>query len=55
VPSPQGLTSATTANGPGCKIKYTVSGSTSVLGFSGTASSSATADPVLPDDDDSGQ
>jgi hypothetical protein len=54
-PSPQDLTSATIANGPGCKIKYTIFGSTSVLGFSGSASNSATSDPVLPDDDDPGQ
>jgi hypothetical protein len=50
-PSPQTLTSAKTAGGPGCKVKYTIFGSTSVLGFSGTGSNSATADPVLPDDD----
>ena len=50
-PSPQKLTSATTASGPGCKVKYTIFGSTSVLGFHGTGSSSATVDPVLPDED----
>jgi hypothetical protein len=50
-PSPQKLTSATTASGPGCKVKYTVFGSTSILGFHGTGSSTATADPVLPDED----
>jgi hypothetical protein len=51
-PSPQNLTAAKTAGGPGCKIKYTVFGNnTSVLGFSGTASNSATVDPVLPEDD----
>ncbi len=50
-PSPQKLTSATTASGPGCKVKYTVFGSTTVLGFHGTGSSSATVDPVLPDED----
>jgi hypothetical protein len=49
-PSPQTLTSATSANGPGCKVKY-VFGSTTVLGFIGTGSSTATADPVLPDED----
>jgi hypothetical protein len=48
-PSPQKLTAAKTATGPGCKIKYTVLGTTSVLGFSGTASNTATVDPVLPD------
>jgi hypothetical protein len=50
-PSPQKLTAAKTAGGPGCKIKYTVIGNTSVLGFSGTALNSATVDPVLPEDD----
>jgi hypothetical protein len=50
-PSPQKLTSATTADGPGCKVKYTIEGSTTVLGFHGTGSSSATADPALPDED----
>ena len=50
-PSPQKLTAAKSANGPGCKVKYTILGSTTVLGFKGTGSSSATADPVLPDDD----
>ena len=50
-PSPQKLTSATTASGPGCKVKYTIFGSTTVLGFHGTGSSSATVDPVLPDED----
>jgi len=50
-PSPQKLTSATTASGPGCKVKYTIFGSTTVLGFHGTGSSSATVDPVLPYED----
>jgi hypothetical protein len=50
-PSPQKLTSAKTAGGPGCKIKYLVEGLTTVLGFSGTASNSATEDPVLPNED----
>jgi len=50
-PSPQKLTAAKTAGGPGCKVKYTIFGSTTVLGFHGTGSNSATADPVLPDDD----
>lgn len=40
-PSPQNLTSATTASGPGSKVKYTVFGGTTVLGFSGTASNTA--------------
>ncbi len=50
-PSPQKLTSAKTADGPGCKFKYTIEGSTTVLGFHGTGSNSATVDPVLPDDE----
>jgi len=50
-PSPQKLTSATSAGGPGCKVKYTIFGSTTVLGFNGTAASSSTVDPVLPDED----
>ena len=50
-PSPQKLTAAKTSGGPGSKIKYTVFGSTSVLGFTGTASNSSTLDPVLPDED----
>jgi hypothetical protein len=50
-PSPQKLTSATTAGGPGCQVKYTIFGSTTVLGFKGTGSSSAAVDPVLPDED----
>jgi hypothetical protein len=49
--TPQKLTSAKTAGGPGCKLKYTILGSTTVLGFHGTGSDSATADPVLPDED----
>jgi hypothetical protein len=49
-PSPQKLTSATSAGGPGCQVKY-VFGSTTVLGFRGTGSSSSTVDPVLPDED----
>ncbi len=50
-PSPQKLTSATSATGPGCKVKYTILGSTSVLGFHGTGASRATVDPVLPEED----
>jgi len=49
-PSPQKLKSAKTAGGPGCQLKYTIAGSTTVLGFHGTGSNSATVDPVLPDD-----
>jgi hypothetical protein len=37
-PSPQTLTAATTASGPGTQIKYTALGSSTVLGLSGTAS-----------------
>jgi hypothetical protein len=51
LPSPQELTAAKTADGPGCKLKYTVDESATVLGLSGSASSSSSADPVLPDDD----
>jgi hypothetical protein len=40
-PSPQTLTSATTAGGPGSQVKYTVFGGTTVLGFAGTASNTA--------------
>jgi hypothetical protein len=50
-PSPQKLTSAKTAGGKGCKVKYTIDDLTTVLGFHGTGSNSATADPLLPDDD----
>jgi hypothetical protein len=50
-PSPQKLTAAKTAGGSGCKVKYTIFGSATVLGFSGTGSNSATVDAVLPDDD----
>jgi hypothetical protein len=51
-PSPQGLTPAKTADGPGCKLKYTVDESATVLGFSGRASSNSSQDPVLPDGDE---
>jgi len=37
-PSPQALTAAITAGGPGTQIKYTALGSSTVLGLSGTAS-----------------
>jgi hypothetical protein len=50
-PSPQTLTAATSATGPGSKIKYTLLGNSTVLGFSGTASDSAALDPVLPEED----
>jgi hypothetical protein len=50
-PSPQELTPAKTADGPGSKLKYSVDESATVLGFSGSASSSSAADPVLPDAD----
>jgi len=50
-PPQQKLTSAKTAGGPGCKVKYTIFGSTTVLGFHGTGSNRATVDPVLPDED----
>jgi hypothetical protein len=50
-PTPQKLKSATTAGGPGCKLKYTIFGAATVLGFHGTGSNSATVDPLLADDD----
>jgi hypothetical protein len=50
-PSPQKLTSAKNATGPGCKVKYVIVGTTTVLGFNGTGSSKVTIDPVLPDED----
>ena len=50
-PSPQTLTAATSATGPGSKIKYTFLGASTVLGFAGTASDSAALDEVLPDED----
>jgi hypothetical protein len=50
-PSPQKLTAAKTAGGRGCKVKYTFLGSSTVLGFHGTGTNSATADPALPEDD----
>jgi len=40
-PSPQTLTAASAAGGAGSQIKYTVTGSSSVLGLTGSASSSA--------------
>ena len=50
-PSPQKVTAAKTSGGPGCKIKYSIFSTTSVLGFAGTAANSATVDPILPDED----
>ena len=50
-PSPQTLTAAESASGPGSKFKYTFEGTATVLGVDGTAASSAEADPELPDDD----
>jgi len=52
-PSPQNLKPATTASGPGSKIKYTITSfnQTTVLGITGTATSGSSADPVLPNDD----
>jgi hypothetical protein len=37
-PSPQNLTAATSATGPGSKLSYSFVGSTTVLGLAGTAS-----------------
>jgi len=50
-PSPQNLTPAATAAGPGSKVKYTLFGATTVLGITATISDKVAADPVLPDDD----
>jgi len=50
-PSPQKVKSAKTSTGPGCKVKYTVIGLTTVLGFHGTASNKDAVDPVLPDEE----
>ena len=50
-PSPQTLTAAKSATGPGSKFEYTFEGAATVLGVDGTASSSAQVDPDLPDDD----
>ncbi len=50
-PSPQNLTSAQKSNGPGSKVKYTVFGSSTVLGLSGTASDSDAADAFFFGDD----
>jgi len=46
-PSPQTLTAAKKANGPGSKLKYTIFGGTTVLGLSGTAANSDSADWLL--------
>ena len=51
-PSPQTLTPAKTASGAGSKIQYSAAiGGTTVLGITGTASSSSALDAVLPNDD----
>jgi hypothetical protein len=47
-PSPQDLTAASSAGGPGCQVEYVIEGITTVLGFSGTASNKDPVDPVLP-------
>ena len=51
-PTPQALTAATSATGPGSKVSYKFLGATTVLGFSGATSCGAAADPVLDDDSD---
>lgn len=43
-PTPQDLTAAATAGGPGSKLQYTAFGETTILGLSGSASDSAAAD-----------
>jgi hypothetical protein len=50
-PSPQKLTAAKTVGGAGCKLKYTLFGSSTVLGFKGTASNKATLDMVSAEED----
>lgn len=50
-PGPQQLTAATSPTGAGSKLTYTILGSSSSLGFSGKASDTAAADPVLPYDE----
>jgi len=51
-PSPQNLTAAKKANGPGSKVKYTVQGlGSTVLGLSGSASNGDPADWLLYDED----
>lgn len=50
-PSPQNLTAAKKFNGPGSKVSYKIFGSTTVLGLSGTASNSDSADWLLYDED----
>jgi hypothetical protein len=54
-PSPQKLTPAASATGPGSKVKYTLFGGTTVLGLTGTASNSAAAEALIPDDEDTDQ
>lgn len=49
-PSPQKLTAAKTANGPGSEVSYTFEGSTTVLGMSGTASNSDPAPEVFSEE-----
>ena len=47
-PSPQNLTAAKTASGPGSKLEYTIQGlGSTVLGLSGSASNSDSADDLL--------
>jgi hypothetical protein len=49
-PSPQKLTAAKSDNGPGSKVTYVFAGSTTVLGLSGTASSSDPAPEVFSEE-----
>jgi len=46
-PSPQTLTAATTAGGPGTKVKYRYRGTVTFLGLNGSASNSAAAVPDI--------
>jgi hypothetical protein len=50
-PSPQTFPSATTATGPGSKVKYIFGGQTTVLGLTGTASDVSAADAQLEEDE----
>ncbi len=49
-PTPQTLTSATTASGAGSKAKYCIAKNCTVLGLTGSATNSVTKDTVLDED-----
>jgi len=54
-PSPQTLTAATVAGGPGTQLKYSRLGAGTVVGMAGTASNSAPTSVVVPDPGPIGQ